>query len=442
MKSPSSTVVSESSTVFLTQILIFASGLGVQSILAWFLEPVGRGEYAVCVLYGFIFGVLFAVGSDRAAQYFVMSKRIQLSEGIVAGVSLALGGAVIAATVGIFGINSELAFFAKAPREAFLLATALIPLTSVATVLQLQLAGRREFRKLAICAAIQASVTFLTLVVMMIWRAGVFTALWSQIAGQASAILCYSLWLGRLVPAWRWAGLRVYQLVLGYGARYYLARLGNLVDMHVGAILLALIATTSEIGLFTAASTLVLKVLMVPQSIESAILPRVAEDARRHMELVNRAVRVTSIITFAVVVALCLLSYPIVYVILSPKFLEAVHLIWVLAPGIFVQACSRIFMTYFRATNRPGIVSWATWLGLTINAVVVFSLYPVAGVTAAAVGMSCGFLAQGLLAGYLYTRLTGQSWRAAFVPNASDLSTVLRFVQRIGGRLSSTGTVK
>ncbi len=69
----------ETLIVFATQLWTLAVGLGTQSVLAWMLGPAGRGEYAVCMLFGGIFGVIFTFGTDRAAQYFVMSKEQSLS---------------------------------------------------------------------------------------------------------------------------------------------------------------------------------------------------------------------------------------------------------------------------------------------------------------------------------------------------------------------------
>ena len=44
------------------------TGIVTQSLLARVLAPEGRGLFAVCAMFGTLFGTFFALGSERGAQ--------------------------------------------------------------------------------------------------------------------------------------------------------------------------------------------------------------------------------------------------------------------------------------------------------------------------------------------------------------------------------------
>ena len=51
------------------------------------------------------------------------------------------------------------------------------------------------------------------------------------------------------------------------GLRYYVARLGNVLNLQIGMIVMAWVAPQEEIGLFAAASVLISRVMVIPDSI-------------------------------------------------------------------------------------------------------------------------------------------------------------------------------
>ena len=56
---------------FATRIGLVVLGLLIEGMLAYTLLPAGRGSYAVCVLFGTLFGLLFTPGAEQGAQYLV-----------------------------------------------------------------------------------------------------------------------------------------------------------------------------------------------------------------------------------------------------------------------------------------------------------------------------------------------------------------------------------
>lgn len=434
---PNTSGVEDSAIVFVTQILFIFMSLGTQSMLAWMLAPEGRGAYAVCIVFGTIFGVIFTFGTDRAAQYFVMAERLTLSEGVWVSIIIAFVGSLFAVILGGLLIDTDLSFFQKADRSEFEISLFLIPLSVLVTIFQLQLAGLRKFAKLGQMILLQ-STSNIVLIFLFVWifESGVNGALVAQ-AISLFLVACAFFYELRsrcglvfMIPGWQQFGT-----VLSYGVRYYVARIGNLVDQQLGVILLAVFAAREEIGLFTAASTLALKVLMFPQSIESSMLPRVSADPEKWLGRIGQAVRISGMLTGVVMTCVVLFSFPLVLIVLSPKFLPSVPLIWILAPGIIIKGFTHILMAYFRATNRPGVISWAIWVGLCVNSFTFIALYPRLGLSAAAWAMTLGYVGQAIVVFSSYRLISGQYIREILRPGIDDLVRIRKSFTQIYSRI-------
>lgn len=410
-------------TVFATRVWFLLAGVGTQSCLAWMLAPEGRGAYAVCVLFGTLLGVLFTLGTDRAAQVGVMSGRMSLSEGVAASLAIGLVGSALAALLGWSLIGSSLAFFDKADAGAFRLALLLVPLSVVVTTLQLQLAGRRRFGELAVAAVAQSLLALGSLAILVLLLG----------LGVEGALLAHALTLvgtGALLFAQlrRRCGLTLalpraghLRLVLSWGSRYFVARIGHPLDLGVGTILLSFFATREQIGLFATTTALALKVLLFSEGIEASLLPRVSADARGRVELVGQCVRVSGLLTGLALGAGLLAATPAVGLLLSPAFLPVVPLLFALAPGLLVHGASKVLLTYFRGSNRPGLCSLVVWVGLFVNALTLTLLWPHLGLAAAAWAMTAGWLARSVLAFALYAAVSGVRPLEALRPRRQDL---------------------
>jgi len=426
----------EALVVFATHIWTLVAGLATQSVLAWTLGPAGRGEYAVCMLFGGTLGVVFMLGIDRAAQYFVMSKAQSLSHGASAAIIAALGASAIAIVIGIVLMRGTIPFFHKADADAFAVALALIPLTVLTTTLQLQLAGLRRFASLARVSIVQASCT-LVLIVLLAggFRLGVIGAV---VAQAVSLTLVVGLLLRELHVA---CGFTLslpraahFREQLAYGSRYYVARIGNLIDSGLGVFIIAMFATREEIGLFAAASALVLKVLVLSDSVEAALLPRIAADPEGRTELVGRCVRICGLFTAVAAAAIVAVSVPLVSILLSPKFMGAVPLIAILAPGIVLYGGSQILMAFFRGTGRPGTCSLVIWVGLVANIVTLIVLYPRFGLPAAAWATTVSYAGRVCVLFACYRRVTGQGPAEVLHARRSDLAAIRSVLREFLGK--------
>ena len=429
--SPRTTGGQEAAVVLATQGGLLLAGVAIQSLLAHALLPAGVGAYAVCVLFASLLGVLLSPGVDAGAQYFVMARRIGVSQGVSISLTISLAGAGIAAALATPLIYSDVAFFRQTEPGSFFLALILIPLTTFSSAVQHQLAGLRRYGQLALLALIQTIANVLALVLLVVaLDLGVDGALIAYAAGNLVMIAtCLRSLRRHQGVTWEAPSRHGLTRVLRYGVKYYVARIGWAVDVQAGVLLLGIVAGRTEVGLFAVASTLMFKFLMIANAVSIPLLPRVAGDANGRPELVAFCIRVTIWATGVSLVVLLAVSTPLIRVLLSAAFLPVVPLMRLMAPGILVSGGANVLLTYFRGVNRPEVCSWAVWVGLSANIVTVLLLYPATGVAAGAWGMTAGQLCRSVLLHVMYYRSTRMPLRANWLPRRGDGARLRRLAR-------------
>ena len=423
---PRTTGGRDTAIVFATQAGRVVFGLAIQSLLAYTLLPEGRGSFALCVVFASVLGVLFTPGAREGAQYFVLTKQATVSEGVGAALAICLAGGGFAIALAAPFVHSESAFFQQAETRSFYLALALVPVMAFSIAMECQLAALRRFGHLAAVSLLHVAVNILILLVLLLaGRLGVDGAVAAVIAAHGCTIaLCARLLRRRhglvLANPFRAPSARI----VGYGLRFHPAGIGGALEMSAAVLILGLFASTEEIGLFATASALVFRLKMISDSVGNALLPRIAGSGRP--ELTTLCLRVVLCGTAAASLAVLAVGAPLVRILFSEAFLPAVPLLWIIALGVLAYACAGILGTYFKAIDRPGVVSWAVSLGLVANLIAIPALYPAVGVEAAAWGLTLGMICRLVLLAAAFGRATGMGWLSIWLPRPGDAVSAWR----------------
>jgi O-antigen/teichoic acid export membrane protein len=421
----------DTAITFFTRLAVLAASLGIQSALAWLLGPSGRGSYAVCILFAMLLGVVFTLSMNSAGQYFVASGRIPTSDCIVATLFTVFVGSVVGVAVGYLLIGSGAEFFTKASTFSFRFSLILVPLNVLSDSLLLLFMGMRRFGRMSRIAVTRVLVHLgATLVLVWGFRLGVPGALAALMLGNFAAVILGVSFLRR---GFDFSAARLNlahcSLMLSYGARYWVANLSNHVNFRIGTIMLAWFVSSAEIGLFEAASGLVARVLMVPDAIEGALLPRVASDPRGRPELVARVARMSLAVCGLILAVLVIASRPLVVVLFSRSFLPVVPLIGIIALGILLRSGSKVLMPYFMGINRPAVCSWAVGLATTVNLGALLILLPTRGLPGAAWAMTGGYVVSTLILAVAFRRASGMGFAETWWPRREDVSFLLNLVK-------------
>ena len=422
--------------VLATRVALIISSLAIQSLLAYALLPEGRGAYAVCVMFGSILAVLFIPGAERGTQYFVMTRKISVSQGLSFATAICLVGTFLGISLSIPLIQSDISFFQKAETRSYYLALTLVPLSAFSSVMQFQLAGLRRFGKLFFFLLLQSLTNLI----------GVFSFVSTLGLGVEGAILSLATSHFVLITACLWdlkrhcglvfeiprlSGLRP---ILDYGLRYHPARIAVVLDPRIGGLLLGMVANRAEISFFIVGYALMSQALIIPDAISKVLLPRVASDERGRPELVAFCNRVSGWVAGAGILAFLPISNTFVPIVFSEAFLPVVPLIWIMAPGVLACAGTGVFLEYFRGVNRPEICSWAMWLGMCGNFICFFMLYPEHGIKGAALAMTVGLIIRSVYLAIVFHRMSRLGLVSTWTPQRGDFNILLTSSRSIFSR--------
>lgn len=415
-----------------TRVGTLLSGLAIQSLLAYALLPAGRGEFAICILFSAILGVLMTPGADAGSQYYVIARKITTSEGVSVSFLLCIVGTTIASVLAIPLINSNIAFFRKAESSAFYWALALVPVSAFSNALRHQLAGHRRFKHLALYSFIQTATNGLSLVALVVGlRLGVDGAIVAGCIGNLALIVACLRDLRQSASLkWQIPSRNSIIMVLKYGIRYYVARVGWGVDVRAGILILGLLAGTAEIGIFAVASGLMMRFVAISNAVFVALLPRSADHTDGRPSLVAFCARVATFFTGVATILFLVVSRPMVQLFLSENFVPIVPLAFIVAPGVVMFAGANILTAYFRGVDRPEVCSRAVGVGVAINFVLLPLLYPSLGLVAAALAMTIGLGARSSMLALAYSRQTGISPRSVWLPHLRDIRDVWRALRQ------------
>ena len=425
--------------VFATRIGVVLLGLVVQAMLARMLLPDGRGAYAVCLVFATVLGMMCTPGAQQGAQQFVMTRQTSVSQAVSCAFAICVVGGGLAVALALPLLATELAYFQKAERSSFHIALALLPIIAFALAMEHQLAALRRFGRLA-SASLLRMVANVGAIVALVWifDLGVGGALWAMVCANA-VMIGFCIWDLRQCGLMFSLPAKEHLLrILGYGLRYHIARAGEGLGPYVGVLALGLLATDAQIGLFAAASTLMIGFLVMSNSVGNALLPRIAlakpsgaslgngetsTDGRP--VLVAACLRVVWVVTAIALVATLAVGAPLVRLLFSAAFLPMLPLLWIIAPGIFAGACAGMFMTYFKAVNRPEVCSWTYLLGLVVDIGALLLLFGWLGTAAAAWALTLGMASRCAFLALAFHKATGLGWRKCWLPSRDDVSFVL-----------------
>jgi O-antigen/teichoic acid export membrane protein len=423
--------IKDTSYLVISKVTVIFLALGTQSCLAWLLGPAGRGSYAVCALFAMFLTAILILGCEMATQYSLITKRFNVSEAIVYAFIYGFIGCLVAIPIGVLILKLPISYLEKATTDQFYLALVSIPASLFSLTFIRMLAGLREFKWFCIAEITHASL-LLVLTLFFVWgmKMGVTGAL---LALVLSGFLIVGIIIGFLQKKYGLERIKFSFRKLGqmfsYGFRYHPGRVSNTLNVHVGAFILAWMASSSDVGLFSVASALMLKVELVPNALLQVLLPRIAEDKEGRKDLVIKCMRVVLVLSAVMLLGLGAVCSPVIPILFSPKFRPIIVLIWLLIPGVFLRSVSKVFIPYMLGTNRPGYLSMSVMAGMVANVVSLYLLLPLIKLPAASVAMTINYAVSSTLLFFFFRKFSGFRFAEMFDFKREDWAMLIQFIK-------------
>jgi O-antigen/teichoic acid export membrane protein len=224
---------------------------------------------------------------------------------------------------------------------------------------------------------------------------------------------------------------------IAFGLKGYAANALQIVNVRLDVFVLAAVATTATVGVYSVAVAATSVLWLLPGALSDVLFPRVArlsaaadEDDREFVE--TKSLRHVSLIvavtTIAVAVALELLVVPI----FGAEFEGSINLGLILLPGVALLGISGVLAATIVGRGKP-IYSLYVVLMVTPPTIALYAtLIPRLGATGAALASTLSYSFNFFLVCWFYRRLTGRRVLPLLLPTRSEFDD-LRALRRNAG---------
>jgi len=380
--------------------MVVVSGFANGVLIARYLGPEGRGEYAMVNFMVTILLVLLGEGYYRANVY--LASRDASSPRLRAmGTRVLLFGFILALFLFLLGLLPERIYALMLPG----IQPVYIRLglgTALAFVLNRQFQGLylglQRYWLYNIFNALPIVIFLVLDTAVLLWTGGLttFQVLLNFLLSMALVAGLASIQFYSRYPILRHVRFEEIAHGFRYGWRATLAYLFVFLLLRVNLYFVNYASGLADAGLFAVAVNIGVLILRVPNVAGVVLLPRVSQKEMAGKLVLTTKVAVVSL-AFAggAGVFFALFGQPLIITFYSARFADSYGpLVWLL-PGIVMFSVAGIYNTLLWGQGFPPVTLWAPLVALVANLLFCLWLIPQAGIVGAAQAAS---LAQGLFA--------------------------------------------
>jgi len=377
-------------------------GLGSFAILNYVLQPEGRGLLGLALLIPHTAAMFCNLGQSTVNSTYpglYKDKRIQLFQQslFIAIFSAAVSFLIIFAF--FFWLPISRGEFDKLDSDIIYLICFIAPLTTFSMIIISLVRGVGRITTAAKIHVFQSISLVTLLAVFLLWqKGGVKTAIIITIAEQLFAIIA-SIWILRdyISLGFSHFSVKFFKKSLSFGLNVGLANLAGFLVYRLDQGILAYMVSKYQIGLYVVAVALAEKLKLLPNSIATAFLPRLANELDARQSQVPRVFRCTTIVSFTSMLLIGIMGIPIILVLAGKSYLGSIPSFFLLLPGIAVLGGSGILSSDLAARNKPKYSVYIGWTTLIINVALNLAWIHLMGIAGAALASTVSYTIAGVL---------------------------------------------
>lgn len=408
-------------------------------IVSRWLGVDGRGMFALALLVPSIVSAFATFGQESANV--ALAGMNKDKRGVLFAQSLV--ATVIGAVIGVLAILTFF-YWLPIPRGNFdrlgdelIWASCLFPPASIFSGLSLALV--RGCGRVVLAAALRVvtvvTVVLLLVVFVVILGYGVKAAVITTAAALIPAPVI-GLWLIRREI--RTSGIRLEKAFLvqslKFGLPICLAGLASYLVYRLPQGILGYTVSEVEVGLYVTAVSLAEQLKVLPDSISTAFLPRLANELDSRRQQVPLVFRLTLIVSMAAMAIAGVLGIPVILFMFGWEFAGSIVPFLILLPGVAALGGASILASDILTRQKTScnfIVGYAT-LALSIGGNL--ALIPLLGISGSAIAATVSyFFALGLWA-HFYRRESGTPARQ-LLPTWADVRMVAAMSGQMAGKV-------
>ncbi len=416
------------SATFAGSMVLAVIMLGTVTVTSRWLGPEGRGILALALLLPSITTTFAMLGQESVNSTFAgLYKEARAGLFLQSLVITAFGTlvSVLVVCAYFFWLPIPRGNFGTLSTEIILASCMIAPMSIFSTLMFSLVRGVGQV-VLASILRIVAGATLLAalFVFLVVLEWGVLAAVWVMALAHLPASVL-AIWFLRheislrpsALPRWLWGRS------LRFGLPICLATLAGFLIYRLDQGILGYLVERSDLGLYTLAVSLAEHLRMVPGSISTAFLPRLANEMASRQGQVPAVFRATMIASLAAMVGAGVFGIPAILVLFGWEFTGSIVPFLLLLPGIAALGGASVLASDLLTRQKTHYNVTVAWSTLAVSAGLNLLLIPILGIAGAAITASVAYtMALGLWTRF-YLRESGRSFRE-LVPAWEDLRRV------------------
>ncbi len=400
--------------ILLTRCLLVVVELCTQVVLARALGVDSRGIFAVCWAFLNILLMIGVFGVGDANTYYIACSKYTVSQVFAASIYIGTLAFLLVGFGAYMIIHLPIAFFSKASETEFLWTIIAVYPFVLSLYFLAILRGLLSIRTMNVAQLLGSIVVLVgTYTFCFYFKLGVKGALIGRIVGAFFIIVfvVVKLW-PKLIFKELLAGFRHIPHILHYALRACFGFFAQRMSIQVGVLVMACFLTPAEVGFYAIAIAMILRIMIVPNSLRVILMPKLAQLDVVDSVLICQALRIMLPIVAALSVILGLICNPLIKYGFGKEFLPALTAIYILLISTVFKAASELITTYLLASNRPGISSSVKLSGVFINLILLLILVRSYGLIGGCVATVISYMLESFVMICIFMRMSGtKSWR-------------------------------
>jgi O-antigen/teichoic acid export membrane protein len=380
-------------STLLAQMVVLGLGTFTGIAAARLLGPQGRGELAALILWPSVLVMLFSLGINQAIVFHTGQNHQGISEVGTAAALIGLAQSLAVVLVGLLVIPLALHRYSPEVRHWAVIFLFSAPFLMFSGYPANLLQGKLDFRSFNAIRTIAPLCYALGLAILLLLRrADLRSVVAFQILGYVLALAggCWILW--RKVALRFSLQKQVVKSLLSFGWKTQVASVTSYINQRVDQLLLSLLVSPRELGLYVVAVTVSLALGFLPQA--SAIvtlaagsnLPRA--DARA---VIANSFRTSLVWLVAGCTALFVVAPGLITLVFGPGFAASGLACRILLPGSIALGLNQVLYEGARSMNDPALPSYSEGWAAVLTCVGLYLLLPRFGFLGAAIASTAAY---------------------------------------------------
>ena len=411
---------------------VLVLGLLQSIIVARYLQPAGRGQYATLMLIPQTMVMIAPLGLQWSLTYCLRREDFPRERVLRTALALVLLLSAIGFGISWLGaLQLRDTFLAGLSSLALLAAAAFVPPRIGQACWQGVFRGTERILHANVVNAVRPALLFAGAVcALVVLRRGVTELVLALLAAELLVAVAVVPWVFGGRPVRVSFDPAVARKLLSYGLRIYVFTVLLFLNYRLDVALLRQLADLEQVGYYATSVGIAEILWAVPTSLSFVLFPSVvsAEHQRRN-RVTSTVARITLGLMTLVAVALALLAYPAIRVLYGTAYLPAVPSLLALLPGVVAMSLQQVLGTDVSGRGRPAMVTLAAASGIPINLALNLWWIPQYGAVGAAWASTVSYTLVTVLVLGFFVRISSVGVGAVLLPRVSDL-------REIGSRLN------